>query len=93
MPYGASKAALDRIVIAAATEFADLGITANVVNPGPNDTGWMDERIEGAVRRSNLQGRIGTPADTANLVSFLLSEEGGWINAQLLQSDGGRRPG
>jgi 3-oxoacyl-[acyl-carrier protein] reductase len=93
LPYGASKGALDRIVIAAATELAELGITANVVNPGANDTGWMDEMIEGALRRGNLQGRIGTPSDTANLVSFLVSDEGGWINAQLLHSDGGRRPG
>ncbi len=93
LPYGASKAALDRIVIAAATELADLGITANVVNPGPNDTGWMNEAVEGAVRRGNLQARIGMPSDTANLVSFLLSDDGGWINAQLLHSDGGRRPG
>ncbi len=93
LPYGASKGALDRIVIAAATELADLGITANVVNPGPNDTGWMDESIRGAVRRGNLQGRIGTPADTANLVSFLLSDEGGGSTRRLLHSDGGRRSG
>jgi 3-oxoacyl-[acyl-carrier protein] reductase len=93
LPYGASKGALDRIVIAAATELADLGVTANVVNPGPNDTGWMDDGVRSAVLRGNLQGRIGTPADTANLVSFLLSDEGGWINAQVLHSDGGRRPG
>ncbi len=93
LPYGASKGALDRIVIAAATELAPLGITANVVNPGPNDTGWMDDGIREAVMRGNLQARIGTPADTANLVSFLLSDEGDWINAQLLHSDGGRRPG
>ena len=37
LPYSASKGALDRIVIAAATEFRDLGITANVVNPGPTE--------------------------------------------------------
>jgi 3-oxoacyl-[acyl-carrier protein] reductase len=92
LPYGASKGALDRIVIAAAVELADLGITANVVNPGPNDTGWMDDGIRDAVLRGNLQGRIGTPADTASLVSFLLSDGGGWINAQVLHSDGGRRP-
>ena len=41
LPYGASKGALDRIVQAAAWEFRDLGITANVVNPGATDTGWM----------------------------------------------------
>ena len=42
LPYGASKGALDRIVLAAAREFRDLGITANVVNPGPTDTGVDD---------------------------------------------------
>ena len=34
-------------------------------------------------------GRLGTVQDTANLVRFLLSEEGSWINGQLLHSDGG----
>ena len=91
LPYGASKGALDRIVLAAAGELADLGITANVVNPGANDTGWMDDDVRAAVRGRNLQPRVGTPADTADLVSFLLSERGGWINGQLLHSDGGLR--
>lgn len=91
LPYGASKGALDRVVLAAATELAELGLTANVVNPGPNDTGWMDDGIREAVVRNTLGGRVGTPADTADLVSFLLSERGGWINGQLLHSDGGRR--
>ena len=93
LPYGASKGALDRIVLAAATELADLGVTANVVNPGANDTGWMDDGVRAAVTRRNLQPRVGTPADAANLVRFLLSEQGGWINGQLLHSDGGVRPG
>jgi 3-oxoacyl-[acyl-carrier protein] reductase len=34
-------------------------------------------------------GRLGTPRDTAALVSFLLSRDGGWITGQLLHSDGG----
>ena len=90
VPYGASKGALDRIVIAAAAELAPLGITANVVNPGATDTGWIDDDVRAAVLRRNLQPRVGTPADAANLVSFLLSTDGGWINAQVLHSDGGR---
>jgi len=90
VPYGASKGALDRIVLAAAVELADLGVTANVVNPGPIDTGWMDDDVRASVLRNNLQGRLGVGADTANLVSFLLSEQGGWINRQVLYSDGGR---
>jgi 3-oxoacyl-[acyl-carrier protein] reductase len=91
LPYGASKGAMDRIVIAAATELADQGITANVINPGGTDTGWMSPEIERQVLATNLQPRIGTPFDAANLVSFLCSENGQWINGQLLYSDGGRR--
>lgn len=93
LPYGASKGALDRIVLAAAVEFADLGVTANVVNPGATQTGWISRELESAIIRSNAQPRVGTPADAANLVSFLCSSEGQWINGQLLRSDGGRRSG
>jgi 3-oxoacyl-[acyl-carrier protein] reductase len=91
LPYGASKGALDRIVLAAARELADLGITANVINPGPVDTGWMtdQERIELAA--ATPLRRLGTPLDCANLVAFLCSAEGGWINGQLLYSNGGFR--
>ncbi len=91
LPYGASKGALDRIVLASAVELADAGITANVINPGPNDTGWMSAEIRRAVLDRNLQPRIGTPTDTADLVSFLLSPAGSWINGQLLYSNGGLR--
>lgn len=91
LPYGASKGAMDRIVLAAAIELAELGVTANVINPGATDTGWMSPEIETAVRARNVQPRIGMPADTANLVSFLCSDQGQWINGQLLYSDGGIR--
>jgi 3-oxoacyl-[acyl-carrier protein] reductase len=46
LPYGASKGALDRITLAAAEELKHLGITSNVVNPGPIDTGWMSPEIK-----------------------------------------------
>jgi len=93
VPYGASKGALDRITIAASQEFARLGITANVINPGPADTGWMTLDLKSQVERETPLGRIGTPVDSANLVSFLCSEEGGWLNGQLLNSNGGLRAG
>ena len=89
LPYGASKGALDRIVLAAAREFGDLGVTANVVNPGPTDTGWMTPDEASDLRRRTPRDRLGVPADCANLVTFLCSEAGGWINGQLLRSDGG----
>jgi len=89
LPYGASKGALDRITLAAAHEFAHLGITANVINPGPVDTGWMTEEGRAEVLRRTPLDRLGTPRDTAHLVDFLCSPEGQWINGQLLLSNGG----
>ncbi len=90
-PYGASKGALDRIVVAAALELAHLGVRANVINPGGIDTGWMDDTIRAATLAATPAGRIGTPEDTADLVRFLFGERGGWINGQLLYSNGGFR--
>ena len=90
LPYGASKGALDRIVLAAAVELADLGITANVINPGATDTGWMDDDLKSMIAERNLQKRVGLPDDCARLVRFLCSPDGQWINGQLLHSDGGR---
>jgi 3-oxoacyl-[acyl-carrier protein] reductase len=89
LPYGASKGALDRIVVAAATELADRGVRANVVNPGPIDTGWMDDQTRAWGVAATPAGRLGTADDTANLVRFLFSDAGGWINGQILSSNGG----
>lgn len=89
LAYGASKGALDRITLAAARELAHLGITANVINPGATDTGWMAAQLKARVVEANPLGRVGQPLDVANLVSFLCSEDGGWINGQLLYSNGG----
>jgi 3-oxoacyl-[acyl-carrier protein] reductase len=89
VPYGASKGALDRIVIAVAKELSGLGITANCVNPGPTDNGWMTEQQKTELTISTPLGRLGEPRDAANLIAFLCSSDGGWVNGQLLHSDGG----
>ncbi|WP_211978122.1 SDR family oxidoreductase [Brevibacterium sp. W7.2] len=89
LPYGASKGALDRIVISAARELGPRGISANVVNPGPIDTGWMDEDLRAALLPAQPLGRLGTPADIAGIVAFLLSPAGRWVSGQLISTDGG----
>ena len=89
LPYGATKAALDRVVLAAAHELGDRGLRANVVNPGPVDTGWMTPELRTTLAAEHPAGRLGTPADVANVVRFLLSEEGRWISGQLIHSNGG----
>jgi len=89
LPYGASKGALDRIVISAARELGPKGISANVVNPGPIDTGWMDDETRTGLAPHQPLGRMGTPRDIAGVTAFLLSGEGRWISGQLLSADGG----
>ena len=89
LPYGASKGALDRIVIAAARELGPQGISANVLNPGPVDTGWMSDEVREALTARQPGGRLGTPADVAGTVAFLLSPAGRWVSGQLIKSDGG----
>jgi 3-oxoacyl-[acyl-carrier protein] reductase len=89
LPYGATKGALDRLVLAAAHELGGRGLRTNVINPGPVDTGWMTDEIRAAGLAHQPTGRLGTPTDVANLVRFLLSERGSWINGQLLWSNGG----
>jgi 3-oxoacyl-[acyl-carrier protein] reductase len=91
LPYGASKGALDRIVLAAARELSHLRITANVINPGATDTGWMTDELKSQVGDMTPLARIGRPEDCANLVAFLCSEAGGWINGQLIYSSGGQQ--
>lgn len=89
LPYGASKGALDRIVISAARELGPKNISANVVNPGPIDTGWMDAETRTALTAHQPLGRLGTPQDIADITAFLLSDAGRWISGQLLHTDGG----
>jgi 3-oxoacyl-[acyl-carrier protein] reductase len=89
LPYGASKGALDRIVISAARELGPLHISANVLNPGPIDTGWMDDATRTDLASQQPSGRLGRPADIANVVAFLVSDEGRWVSGQLLSADGG----
>ncbi|TQJ33418.1 SDR family oxidoreductase [Arthrobacter sp. SLBN-122] len=89
LPYGASKGALDRIVIAAARELGPQGISANVLNPGPVDTGWMTPEIRAELTARQPTGRLGTPADVAGTVAFLLSPAGRWVSGQLIKADGG----
>ncbi|MDR6120194.1 3-oxoacyl-[acyl-carrier protein] reductase [Aeromicrobium sp. SORGH_AS981] len=89
LPYGASKGALDRIVISAARELGPMGISANVLNPGPVDTGWMDDELRAGLLPHHPLGRLGTQRDVADVVAFLLSPAGRWVSGQLLNADGG----
>ena len=89
VPYGASKGALDRIVLAGARELGHLGITCNVINPGPTETGWIDAETRERLKQRQPNGKMSTPNDIASVVAFILSDEGSQINGQLLRCDRG----
>jgi 3-oxoacyl-[acyl-carrier protein] reductase len=87
--YAASKGAVAWLTVSAAVELGPRGVTANAVDPGPTETGWMSAELRDAVARATPLGRPGWPEDAAALVAFLVSPAAGWITAQVLRSDGG----
>lgn len=90
--YAASKAGLIGLARSLAREFASRNVTVNVVAPGPVATDMfaavddsMREQITGAVPL----GRMGESAEIAAAVSFLASDDAGYITGAVLPVDGG----
>jgi enoyl-[acyl-carrier protein] reductase III len=95
---GASKAALESIVRYLAVEFAPMGIAVNGVSPGLVDTQALthfssfssaEDSILSDTARATPAGRLCTPEDVANLISFLCSPEATMIRGQIIIIDGG----
>jgi 3-oxoacyl-[acyl-carrier protein] reductase len=91
LPYAVSKGAIHQMTRSLGDHLADRRITVNCVNPGPTDTGWAQPILAAEVASSMPFGRWGAPADVANLVAFLVSDEGGWITGQVIDAEGGFR--
>lgn len=91
LPYAVSKGAIHQMTRSLADALADRCITVNCVNPGPTDTGWATPELDARVGAAMPFGRWGTPDDVANLIAFLVSDEGGWITGQVIDSEGGFR--
>jgi NAD(P)-dependent dehydrogenase (short-subunit alcohol dehydrogenase family) len=79
----------ERLTTLGARSLAVEADLADPEAPGPLDTGWMTPELTAEIVSSTPLGRLGTPRDAAHLVGFLCSPEGGWINRQLLLSNGG----
>jgi len=89
LAYAATKGAIEAFTVTLAVEVAPRGITVNAVDPGPTDTGWMNEEIKRELLPKFPMGRIGQPEDAARLIAFLASEDSGWITGQIIRSTGG----
>lgn len=90
--YAAAKAGLLGLTAAMARELAPSGVTVNAVCPGlvwtERTRAYRPEVLERALAEIPL-GRAGEPAEVAGLVSFLASEDAGYITGQALSVDGG----
>jgi len=90
--YSGSKAAVERMVLAAAKDLGGRGITVNAVAPGPVDDAFYRaaetaESIHAATHHSP-RNRLGQPADIAPVVGWLVSDEAGWVSGQTVRANG-----
>ncbi|KFC19645.1 SDR family oxidoreductase [Chryseobacterium sp. FH1] len=108
MSYSAAKAALNAYSKALASEVGSKGIRVNVVSPGVIQTPLMNEFVENIAQQSRVSfeetfqniidtvgvpiGRMGEPAEVANIVAFLASSESQYITGANIFVDGGSSP-
>ncbi|MFC6881885.1 MULTISPECIES: SDR family oxidoreductase [Actinomadura] len=91
--YAASKGAVEAMTLVLARELRGRDVTVNAVAPGPTATDlFLEGKDEAAIERLAKQPpleRLGTPADIAEVVAFLASPEGHWVNGQVVRANGG----
>lgn len=90
--YAASKGGIQGLTRCLATEVGRRNITVNAVAPGFIETDMTEavrNAAEGEIKKQISVRRLGVPADIANAVLFLASEEAGYITGHVLTVDGG----
>lgn len=95
--YSASKAGLDAATRVLAKELGPKKIRVNSVNPGATlSEGTRAAELYGVQSAVETQlvamtplGRIGTPEDIATVVSFLASDDSGWLTGEVIFASGG----
>ena len=91
--YNGGKAAVNHMALTWAAELAQHRIRVNVIEPGWIDTPGeraftSEERLREEGGKLPL-GRLGTPAEIASAVRFLVSEDGSYVTGSILRVDGG----
>jgi NAD(P)-dependent dehydrogenase (short-subunit alcohol dehydrogenase family) len=90
--YAAAKAGIEALIKSVALEYANCGITANAIAPGPIQTPMLDlvprERLQ-ALASAIPMGRVGQPGEVVGAVLFFLDPASDYINGQVLHINGG----
>ncbi|HUO14105.1 MAG TPA: SDR family oxidoreductase [Verrucomicrobiae bacterium] len=95
VPSAVSKAGVEALMRSLAVEWGDRGIRMNGIAPGPIPTQGAFSRVlphpglEKAALERNPQHRFGKVEELANLAAFLVSDESGYINGEIIRMDGG----
>ncbi|MCP5469822.1 MAG: 3-oxoacyl-ACP reductase FabG [Chlamydiales bacterium] len=90
--YSASKAGMIGFTKSLAKELAARGITVNCVAPGfiaTDMTDMLNDKQREGILGMVPMARLGDPADIANAVIFLASQESNYITGQVISVDGG----
>jgi len=95
--YVAAKGGVIALTRALALDHADQNIRANCIAPGAILTPLMKRNRKQAeidwMAGANLVGRIGLPHDIAAMVAYLSSDDGAFVNGELIEISGGRKTG
>lgn len=91
--YSAAKSGIVGLTKAAAKELAFKGVRINAVQPGFIETP-MTEAMPEHIKQQKLaeipMGRIGTPGEVADVVTFLASDMSSYMTGTVLEVTGGR---
>ena len=87
--YSAAKAGIIGAVKALAVELAKRSITVNCIAPGIIETDMIKDIPAEEVKKAIPMRRFGRPEEVASLVSYLMSEQAGYITRQVISINGG----
>ena len=87
--YSAAKAGIIGAAKALAVELAKRSITVNCIAPGVIETDMIKDIPADEVKKAIPMRRFGRPEEVASLVSYLMSEQAGYITRQVISINGG----